>query len=136
MVMKQYSKKGLESKISSYDLFLIRYSKVVDSVDMFLGPVSEVAKQSDADLFKLLGLGSAIFKGAIKVPFVTLYLARTKDFSALGDWVPKEIFSYAFPLGGFIDILRSYEKITYSHYDLEPFKPIPKNRLESKRKVI
>ena len=119
-------------KLASYDLFLLRYSKIVDKVDMFLGPFSEVAKFSDAELIKLGGFCSAIIKGIIKVPFVSMYLLRTKDFSALYDWGPKELFSYSVPLGGFIDILRSYEKVTYLHYGLEPFKPIPEHKKRTK----
>ena len=121
-----------KKQLTKYDLFILKYSKVVDSVDMFLGPISEVAKFSDSDFLKTAGFASAIFKGAIKVPFVALYLARTKHFSALVDWVPKELFSYSVPLGGFIDILRSYEKITYLQYGLEPFKPIPHERVQTK----
>ncbi len=133
LIGEKKSQKTSGVELKSYDLFLLRYSKVVDSVDMFLGPVSEVARFSDADVIKMAGLCSAVFKGAIKVPFVSLYLLRTKDFSALFDWVPKEIFSYSVPLGGFIDILRSYEKQAFLHYELEPFKPIPEDR---KRKYM
>ena len=121
---------SLEKKVNvnldSYDLFLLKYSRVVDRVDMFLGPFSEFAKFSDADIVKSLGVASAVVKGAFKVPFVAMYLSKTKDFSALYDWAPKELFSYFVPLGSFIDILRSYEKITFIHYGLEPFGDIPK----------
>lgn len=116
-------------KLEKHDLFLLKYSKIVDSVDMFLGPISEIAKQSDADIIKTMGLASSIIKGVIKIPFVTLYLHKTKDYTALYDWIPKEVFSYTVPFGSFIDILRSYEKITYIHYGLEPFKKIPEERL-------
>lgn len=122
----------ITKNLTRYDLFLLKYSKIVDSVDMFLGPISEIAVFSDADLLKTMGFASEIIKGIVKVPFVSLYLARTKHFSALYDWGPKEIFSYAVPFGGLIDILRSYEKITYLHYGLDPFKPIPKERLQTK----
>ncbi len=135
---------GLEEKIGvveksgkhlkKFDVFLLKYSKVVDNVDMFLGPFSEVAKFSDSDLIKSLGFASAIIKGAIKIPFVSCYLARTRDFSALYDWVPKEIFSYAVPMGSFIDILRNYEKITYAYYGLKPFEPV--SFKEYKQKLI
>lgn len=120
------SNKCRPKNFKRYDLFLLKYSRVIDSVDMFLGPISEITKFSDADLMKVAGVGSAIIKGVIKVPFVFLYLQRTKDYTALYDWVPKEVFSYAVPMGSLIDILRSYEKITFMHYGLKPFKPIPK----------
>jgi uncharacterized membrane protein required for colicin V production len=116
----------VNSKLTNFDLFLLKYSRVVDGVDMILGPFSEFAKLSDADIVKSLGFASDIIEGVVKVPFVVMYLSRTKDFSALYDWVPKELFSYFVPGGSLIDILRSYEKITFIHYGLEPFSDVPK----------
>jgi hypothetical protein len=52
----------------------------------------------------------------LKAPFVALYLARTKDFQALASWVPRELLSLGLPYGGFIEILRSYEKEALRHY--------------------
>ena len=127
--LKNFEGSNTDVKLEDYDLFLLKYSKVVDNVDMFLGPFSELAKQSDADIITFLGSAANIIKGVIKIPFVACYLARTKDYSALYDWVPKEVFSYAVPMGSFIDILRSYEKITYVHYGLKPFEGIPAHRL-------
>jgi hypothetical protein len=111
--------------IQNYDRFLLKYSRTVDNIDMFLGPISEIAKISDSDIIKTAGLITAGIKGIIKIPFITMYLKRTKDYTALYDWIPKEIFSYAVPMGSFIDILRSYEKITFKHYGLKPYTKIP-----------
>ncbi len=113
-------------ELKKFDLFILKYSKLVDRVDMVLGPFSEFAEYSEADLMKSLVITSSLIKHTIKVPFVALYLARTKDFSALYDWVPKEMFSYFVTGGSFIDVFRSYEKITYNHYGLKPFTKIPK----------
>ncbi|MFP4568183.1 MAG: hypothetical protein ACLFN8_04520 [Candidatus Woesearchaeota archaeon] len=111
-------------ELKGFDTFLLKYSKVVDSVDMCLGPVSELTKYSDADLIKYIGVASFVVETAVKFPFVCLYLGRTKDFSALYDWVPKELFSNFVPMGSFVDILRSYEKVTYLNYGLEPFSKV------------
>lgn len=115
------------NKFSKYDIFLLKYSRIVDSIDMILGPFSEFAKVSDSQIIKGIGITSSIIKGVIKIPFVTLYILQTKDYTALYDWVPKEIFSYTAPLGSFIDILRNYEKITFTQYGLKPYSKIPKH---------
>jgi len=112
---------SLEQKITKFDFFLLKYSRTIDTVDLFLGPVTELSKFSDSDVVKNIGILSSIVKGVIKVPFVTLYLCKTKDYQALYDWIPKEVFSYFVPMGSFIDILRSYEKVTFKQYGLVPF---------------
>lgn len=121
-------KKIKESKtfpeIKKFDLFLLKYSKMVDKVDMIIGPFSELARYSEADLMKSLIVASSIVENSMKIPFVALYLIRTKDFSALYDWVPRELFSYFVTGGSFVDIFRSYEKITFKHYGLKPFTKI------------
>ncbi|MCC7574219.1 hypothetical protein KO361_01370 [Candidatus Woesearchaeota archaeon] len=120
-------------KITNYDILLLKYSRTVDNIDMFLGPISEIAKISDSETIKTTGLAIALIKGIIKLPFVTMYLKRTKDYASLYDWIPKEIFSYVVPMGSFIDILRSYEKITFKHYGIKPFTEIPtKKELNTK----
>lgn len=119
-------------EIKKFDLFLLKYSKLIDKVDMVLGPVSEFAEYSEADLMQSLVITSSIAKNAIKIPFVAMYLARTKHFSALYDWVPKEMFSYFIKGGSFIDVFRSYEKITYKQYGLKPFTKSSKQAIKNK----
>ncbi len=94
------------------DDFLIKYSRFIDNVDMYLGPVSSLSKQVGEPLFDSISAVTKTLDIGVKVPFVCIYVARTKDFSSIPYFTLKETFAATVPYGGFIEIFRTYEKIT------------------------
>lgn len=103
------------------DDLLIGWARSIDNVDMYLGPFSEMMRFSSSSFLNEAATYFDVFQYAIlKVPFVSLYLAKTRDFSALLDWVPQELFAISIPGGSFIQIMRTYERVTNEHYKKKP----------------
>ena len=94
----------------SLDNFLLKYSRFIDNVDMYLGPVSSITRQTGEPFLEGVSAVTKTFDIGIKVPFVVLYVARTKDFASVPYFATKEIFAATIPYGGFIEIFRTYER--------------------------
>lgn len=104
------------SKIFIDDL-LIGWARWIDNIDMYTGPFSEMMRCTSSSLLNEVAYYFDVFQyAALKVPFASAYLMRTKNFSALLDWVPKELFAISFPFGNFVQVMRNYERITNEYY--------------------
>ncbi len=102
------------------DRVLLHYAHWIDNIDLCLGPARSTLSVSGSDLLESISWGIKILDyGVMKAPFVAAYLARTKDYSALADWVPKELLAVSLPYGGFLEIMRRYEKVAKKHYGVD-----------------
>ncbi|MFT4311361.1 MAG: hypothetical protein ACMXX7_01930 [Candidatus Woesearchaeota archaeon] len=90
--------------------FFKKYAKLIDATDLYLGPINALTARSDDEILQSIGVVSKTINLTLKIPFITCYLAKTKDFSALAYWAKREVISTAIPYGGFIDIGRHYQK--------------------------
>lgn len=100
------------------DEFILKYATFIDDVDMFIGPFQVAASNSGSEAMNDLNyLVQFAHYGVLKAPFIGIYIARTRNFSALLNWVPREVFSFAAPLGGFIEVLRNYERTVKTYYE-------------------
>ena len=103
------------------DDLLVGWARKIDDIDMYLGPFSEMMRFSSSSFLNEAATYFDAFQYAVlKVPFISLYIAKTRDFSALLDWVPKEMFALSLPGGNFIHIMRNYERITNEYYKKKP----------------
>lgn len=106
--------------LSSFDKFLLKYSKTIDNIDMYLGPFADISRENKIPVLEDLSyVANAVEFGLLKIPFAVMYLARTKDFHALLNWVPRELFAVSVPYGSFIEILRNYEKTAFEFYGVD-----------------
>jgi len=102
------------------DRFLIQYAKSIDNLDMYTGPFFEAARFGKSHVMQNIAFGARVFEyGIMKIPFMGLYVLRTKDFVSFLDWAHKEIFAVTVPGGGLLQIFRRYEKRTLSYYKRE-----------------
>ncbi len=110
----------LMKELKTIDKALLTYAHWIDNIDMYLGPARSTLSVSGSDLLEGIGFGIKVLDyGMMKGPFVAAYLARTKDFSALADWIPKELLAVSLPYGGLIEIMRRYEKMAKKHYGIK-----------------
>ncbi len=107
------------TNLSSYDTFLLKYSKTIDDIDVVMSAFGDLSQLSGSEPVRDLGNCIYLAQYTLKVPFAALYLARTRDFSALLNWVPMEIISAAVPFGGFLEIMRNYEGTTKRYFEKE-----------------
>ncbi len=99
----------LEERLTSGEKRLLRWSRGVDKVDRFLGPLGSTLEVYGDDFWSGVGTAIGLAELAfIKLPFMAGYYRETKDFSAFYWWGPKEVFANTLPYGGFIDIFHSY----------------------------
>ena len=115
-------KKNTKLKIASlnkFDRFLLNYAKLVDDIDMYTGPFFEAKIFTTNETFHTAANLMRITEYSLKIPFIMLYIGRTKDYSALHEWIPKEIFALNVPYGGLLQIFRRYERTCKSYYGLK-----------------
>jgi len=105
--------------LSRFDLFLLKYSKFIDDTDMYLGPFADAAQLSASETAQSVGLiADLAHLFLLKGPFIALYLAHTRNFSALLNWIPRELMAFGLPYGGLIEVMRNYEKTCFAYYGL------------------
>lgn len=95
----------------SLDNFLLKYSRFIDDVDMFLGPASSLLNQYDDDFLLYTSSVIKCVDLGLKAPFLALYVSKTKDFSSVPYLFLKEAFALSVPYGGFIEVFRNYERV-------------------------
>ena len=99
---------SLEHTVANYDS-LVKQAKRIDTIDAFTGPLTTALYYSGSSSLQSLGLVISVAEVALlKTPFILSYIAKTKDYTSLLHWVPKEIVSNAFQAGGFLDIVPTY----------------------------
>lgn len=104
--------------LKALDKAILKYAHWIDNLDMYLGPYRSAASLTGSETLEGLNwVSKAIDYAVLKGPFITLYLARTKDYAALMDWIPKEMVSLSVPYGGLIELLRNYERRAMKYYD-------------------
>lgn len=100
------------------DIFLLNYSKIIDDIDMYLGPFADAAQLSSSEIMQKVGIGIDLgHLLLLKFPFISLYLMHTRNFSALMNWIPRELLSFGLPYGGLIEIQRNYEQTCHNYYN-------------------
>ncbi|MCF7866901.1 hypothetical protein K9L67_04710 [Candidatus Woesearchaeota archaeon] len=107
------------TELKQIDEFLIKYAKLIDDVDMYTGPFFEARHFTNSEAFHALANTARTIEYSLKIPFIALYLGRTKDYMALAEFIPKEIFALNVPYGGLIQIFRRYEKVTKQYYNIK-----------------
>ena len=108
------------SDLKAIDKALLKYAHWIDNIDLCLGPARSTLAISGSELLESISWGIKVLDyGVMKAPFVAAYLARTRDYSALADWVPKELLAVSLPYGGFLEVMRRYEKVAKKHYKIE-----------------
>ncbi len=95
----------------------IKFAKTIDNVDMFLGPFTSAMKLSGSESLEYFGWVIDLTELSAKAFFGLIYAYESKNYSALLDWIPREIFAKSLPYGGLLNIPRSYERIVKEDYD-------------------
>jgi hypothetical protein len=90
---------------------MLGYAKFIDNVDLYLGPLSSLTKQGDDDFLQSISLVTKTASLSLKIPFMAAYLLKKRDLEGVIYLCAKETFSVVIPYGGFIEMMRSYEKI-------------------------
>lgn len=109
-------KKIRTAQLQLIDKFLLSYAKTIDNLDMYTGPFFEAKIFTDSEIFHTVANIARTVEYSLKIPFIITYIARTKDYASLTEWVPKEIFAINFPYGGIIQLFRRYENRTKEYY--------------------
>lgn len=98
---------SLESKLSKSPL--LKAATFVDFFDGISGPLCYLAHLSANPYFTEFSNDLSFVELAlIKAPFMIYYLSKTKDFTSLLYWLPKEFVSNYVPIGSLIDIVPAY----------------------------
>lgn len=115
---------------SKSDLFIRKYAKKIDDIDMFVSPLSTLAVWHKSETIQRLGIYLTAFELLfLKTPFVGIYVAKTKDYKSAIEWLGWEILSHSIPYeGGLLNIRRNYEKSTEDYYN-------KKNKLNTKNHI-
>lgn len=99
----------LEERLSGGEKRLLSWSRGVDKIDRFLGPLGSTLELYGDGFWSGVGVAIGLAEVAfVKLPFMAEYYRQTRDFSAFYWWGPKEVFANTLPYGGFIDIFHSY----------------------------
>lgn len=96
--------------------FLENYSKLIDSADLYLGPLNALTQNSEDELLQNISTISKTINLTLKIPFVATYLIKTKDVETITYLIKRELISGFVPYGGFIDIGRHYQN-KYEEYN-------------------
>ncbi len=101
---------SLERYISQHDKQkLSKKAKRLDCIDAVLGPFSSFCYMSGSDFLFSVGVATSIAEIALlKIPFMTQYISKTKDYTSLLYLGPKEIIANCSIAGGFLDIVPAY----------------------------
>lgn len=118
------SKETLIDKLAEgKDKELLMQAKRIDKIDRFLGPLESTLQLYGTPFLGTVGTVIGIAELAfLKFPFVVKYLRHTKDYDALTDWIPKEIFANVVPFGDFIDIHKAYYNHTRNYFEQQIYK--------------
>lgn len=112
-------KKDTINTLSGLDKFILKYASFVDDIDMYTGPFFEARYFTDNEVFHTAANISRIVEYSFKIPFIALYLARTKNYSALHEWIPKELLILGIPYGGFLQVFRRYDRVCKEYYGVK-----------------
>jgi hypothetical protein len=101
---------GLEKKLlESEKIYLSKRARHIDKVDMLFGPASVLAYLSGSEYLFSAGIAlSMIELCVVKLPFITRYVSKTKDYKSLYYFCLKELMLNVGNYGGFVDIFPSY----------------------------
>jgi len=91
-------------------------AKKIDNLDMFLGPFTSALKLSGSEHLQSIGLWLDVGELTFKAFFASIYVIDSRNYSALLEWIPREIIATLIPYGGLLDISRSYEKVVREDY--------------------
>lgn len=95
----------------------LKFARFIDNLDMYIGPFSSALKLSSSEHLSYMGFVLDMGDLAIKGAFAIGYVIESRNFSALLEWVPREIFSSLMPYGGLVDIARSYERVVKEDFE-------------------
>ena len=91
-------------------------AKKIDNLDMVLGPFTSALKLSSSEHLQSIGWWLDVGELSFKAVFASIYVLDSRNYSALLDWIPREIIATLIPYGGLLDVARSYERVVKEDY--------------------